>query len=346
MLLWCSAEASVHSDRSTGAGCWLHPLKTRRAAESSGSEESLLFNCSPPRLQQQPSPCRCGRPAGGGTTWPRSHALLCTPERTVNDVRIPAADLGGSTLTPLKVTQGICMWAGFNALVMAPLACISLCPRPPFTHESTVDQETEGAYSWRHWDSMTGTWALDRAGCFPFAVCPHSQDGRLWGGQQMTPRSRWPAGLRGHSDGRYRPEGQDQSVHVHGSFCGLKLQMEITSIMFITHSGFPSWQAKGESADGTSCKMRIFIHLPGFQVFLFFFKACAYFGVSERHQGHSHDVLQHAPGGEELLADEDSAAWTQTLIIQSDGNRRDRPVRSGSSQLHTLLLNLKTSSSI
>lgn len=29
MLLWCSAEASVQSDRSTGAGRRLHPLKTR-----------------------------------------------------------------------------------------------------------------------------------------------------------------------------------------------------------------------------------------------------------------------------------------------------------------------------
>lgn len=44
----------------------------------------------------------------------------------------------------------MCRWAGLNALVMAALACISRWPRPPFTQESRVDQETEGAYSWRH----------------------------------------------------------------------------------------------------------------------------------------------------------------------------------------------------
>lgn len=92
--------------------------------------------------------------------------------------------------------------------------------------------------------------------------------------------------------------------------------------------------------------MMIFTHLTGFQVFLPLLLKCSpCLGVSVWHQGHSHDVLQHAPGGEELLADEDSAAWTQTLIVQSDGNRGDRAVRSGSSQLHTLLLNLKTSGS-
>lgn len=180
-------------------------------------------------------------------------------------------------------------------------------------------------------------------------VCPHSQDGRLWGGQQLTPCRRWSAGPRGHSNGRRRPAGRDKSVHLRLVFCAvLKLQMAITSIMFPRHSGFPSWQTKGESADRISCKTKIFSHLPGFQGFFlkFLLKRSPYLGVSVGHQGHSHDVLQHAPGGEELLADEDSAAWTQTLIIQSDGNRRDRLVRSGSRQLHTLLLNLKTSSSI
>lgn len=93
--------------------------------------------------------------------------------------------------------------------------------------------------------------------------------------------------------------------------------------------------------------MMIFPHLPGFHVLLKLLLSWSpYLGVSVRHQGHSHDVLQHAPGGEELLADEDSAARTQTLIIQSHGNGGGRPVRSGGSQLHTLLLNLKTSSSI
>lgn len=121
--------------------------------------------------------------------------------------------------------------------------------------------------------------------------------------------------------------------------------------MFPRQAGCPFWQTKGESADGISCKTKIFSHLPGFPSFCFFFfklhpKRSPYLGVSVGHQGHGHDVLQHGPGGEELLADEDSAAWTQTLIIQSDGNRRDRPVRSGGRQLHTLLLNLKTSSSI
>lgn len=59
--------------------------------------------------------------------------------------------------TPLKVTQGTCLWAGLSALVRPALACISRWPRPPFAQESTVDQETEGANNWRHWDSGTGT---------------------------------------------------------------------------------------------------------------------------------------------------------------------------------------------
>lgn len=75
-------------------------------------------------------------------------------------------------------------------------------------------------------------------------------------------------------------------------------------------------------------------------------KCSLYLGVSVGHQSHGHDVPQHAPGGEELLADEDSATWTQTLIIQGDSNRGHGLVWSGSSQLHTLLLDLKTSTSV
>ena len=65
-----------------------------------------------------------------------------------------------------------------------------------------------------------------------------------------------------------------------------------------------------------------------------------YLSVPIGNQSDSHDVLQHGPGGEELLADEDSAGWTQTLVVQSDGHWRDRLVRSDDSQLHTLLLHL------
>lgn len=66
-----------------------------------------------------------------------------------------------------------------------------------------------------------------------------------------------------------------------------------------------------------------------------------YFSVPVGHQSDGHDVLQHGPGGEELLADEDSAGWTQTLIEQSDRHWRNRLVWSGSIHLHTLLLNLQ-----
>lgn len=56
-------------------------------------------------------------------------------------------------VTPSKVTQGTCVCAGLRALVMAALACISWFPWPFFTHESTLDQETDGAYSCRHWNN-------------------------------------------------------------------------------------------------------------------------------------------------------------------------------------------------
>lgn len=72
------------------------------------------------------------------------------------------------------------------------------------------------------------------------------------------------------------------------------------------------------------------------------FRRSRYLGVSVRHQRHRHDVLQHAPGGEELLADEDPAARTQTLVIQGNRNGGHRAVRSGRCQLHALLLYLKT----
>lgn len=41
-------------------------------------------------------------------------------------------------------------------------------------------------------------------------------------------------------------------------------------------------------------------------------------------QSDGHDVLQHGPRGEQLVADEGSAGWTQTLIVQSDRHWRDR----------------------
>lgn len=65
-----------------------------------------------------------------------------------------------------------------------------------------------------------------------------------------------------------------------------------------------------------------------------------YLSVPIGDQSDGHDVLQHDPGGEELLADEDSAGRTQTLIVQSDRNWRSRLIWSGGIYLHTLLLNL------
>lgn len=53
-----------------------------------------------------------------------------------------------------------------------------------------------------------------------------------------------------------------------------------------------------------------------------------------------HDVLQHHPGGEELLRDEDSAGWTQTLVVQSDRYWRNSLVWLGGVYLHTLFLHL------
>lgn len=73
-------------------------------------------------------------------------------------------------------------------------------------------------------------------------------------------------------------------------------------------------------------------------------KWLACLGVPVGDQSHGHDVLQHGPGGEELLADEDSAAGTQTLVVQSDSYCRNRLVRPAGSHLHTLLLNLHGSS--
>lgn len=58
------------------------------------------------------------------------------------------------------------------------------------------------------------------------------------------------------------------------------------------------------------------------------------------HQGDRHDVLHHGPGREELLSDENSAGRTQTLIVQSDRDRRNRLDWPGGIQLHTLLLDL------
>lgn len=66
----------------------------------------------------------------------------------------------------------------------------------------------------------------------------------------------------------------------------------------------------------------------------------AYLSVAVGDQRDGHDVLQHGPGGEELLGDEDPAGWTQTLIVQSDGYWRNSLVWSGRVHLHTLLLHL------
>lgn len=48
LLLQCSAEASVQSDRSTGARRRLHPLKTRSEEQS---PQSLGFECSLSQVQ-------------------------------------------------------------------------------------------------------------------------------------------------------------------------------------------------------------------------------------------------------------------------------------------------------
>lgn len=64
-------------------------------------------------------------------------------------------------------------------------------------------------------------------------------------------------------------------------------------------------------------------------------------GIAIWHQSDGHDVLQHRPGGEQLLRDEDSAGWTQALIVQSDRHWGNTLLRSGSIHLHTLLLNLR-----
>lgn len=66
-----------------------------------------------------------------------------------------------------------------------------------------------------------------------------------------------------------------------------------------------------------------------------------YLSIPVGDQSDGHDVLQHGPGGEELLADEDPAVWTQTLVVQSDSNWRNGLVWSGSVHLHALLLNLQ-----
>lgn len=58
-------------------------------------------------------------------------------------------------------------------------------------------------------------------------------------------------------------------------------------------------------------------------------------------QSDGHDVPQHGPRRKQLVADEGSAGWTQTLIVQSDRHWRDRRYWSGGIHLHTLLLNLK-----
>lgn len=126
--------------------------------------------------------------------------------------------------------------------------------------------------------------------------------------------------------------------------------------MFPLHSGSPCWQVKGEFADGSSynrrmmmlrllqskCgqKLRQRVH-PMTCDFLHYQRwGSAYLSVPVGDQSDGHDVLQHGPGGEELLADEDSAGWTQTLIVQSDWNWNNRLVWSDSVQLHTLFLNL------
>ena len=75
-------------------------------------------------------------------------------------------------------------------------------------------------------------------------------------------------------------------------------------------------------------------------IFIYTFIYFVYLSVTVRDQSDGHDVLQHGPGREELLGDEDSAVRTQTLIVQSDRYWRNSLVWSDSIHLHTLLLNL------
>lgn len=139
--------------------------------------------------------------------------------------------------------------------------------------------------------------------------------------------------------------------------CSASIWNTRTSIRFPLHSGSPCWQVKGEFPEGISYERERILHiiLYIFQVQMwpksfpsdgtnsyvhFQLKWLACLGVPVGDQSHGHDVLQHGPGGEELLADEDSAAGTETLVVQSDGYWRNRLVRPASIHLHTLLLNL------
>lgn len=159
------------------------------------------------------------------------------------------------------------------------------------------------------------------------------------------------AGLRSSAGRGWRTEWQCGRTAELASHKKLFFQ---TSIMFPVHSGSPCWQVKAEFSDGSSYEtISIFLY---WMIFLSYksktteemvtsissddLTGSEYLSVSIGHQSDRHDVLQHGPGGEELLADEESAGRTQTLIVQSDRHRSDRLIGSDSSQLHALLLNL------
>lgn len=46
----------------------------------------------------------------------------------------------------------------------------------------------------------------------------------------------------------------------------------------------------------------------------------AYLCIAVGHQFDVHDVVEHGPGGKELLGEEGPAAWTQALIVQGHLN--------------------------
>lgn len=107
----CSAEASVQLDLGSSAGWRLHPLKAQSQSRPMNSREentqlqtllekrylrlssphAFLPVLTPPVSQSRAtvtktsktSPCRVGRPAGKGMTWPCPRSPWCTPERTV-----------------------------------------------------------------------------------------------------------------------------------------------------------------------------------------------------------------------------------------------------------------------
>lgn len=59
------------------------------------------------------------------------------------------------------------------------------------------------------------------------------------------------------------------------------------------------------------------------------------------HQSDGHDVLQHDPGGKQLLSDKISAIWTQALVVKSYRHLRNSLARPDGVKFHALLLDLK-----